>query len=226
MNFQMSKIYAIGLMLFLSSTITGQVLDTMLIINPSFEAIQEFNDTVPSAWFDCGSKGNTPPSIHENGKEQWGITQNTLFGTKYLSMVTRTNDTNEAIAQKLNKPLQAGKKYRFSIYLATSTTLESMVPGQVSKGKQRFDQPTTIRVWATNKLCRSGSLKKIPPGVEELLYTSSVVDHEDWREYIIDLAPKAEHDHILIEVFYKIPALVPTNGNVLIDNISSIVQVE
>src|SRR5690606_25011633 len=52
------------------------------------------------------------------------------------------------------------------------------------------------------------------------------IDHTYWKQYNFRFEPRKSHSFITIEAFYKTPTLVPYNGNVLIDDASSILIIE
>jgi hypothetical protein len=51
------------------------------------------------------------------------------------------------------------------------------------------------------------------------------VDHEDWKMYDIELSPEIEVNTIILECFYKSTKNGAYNGNILIDNLSNIIQI-
>jgi outer membrane protein OmpA-like peptidoglycan-associated protein len=50
-----------------------------------------------------------------------------------------------------------------------------------------------------------------------------VVEHS-WKRYTFKFEPAMDHRFITIQAFYKTPVLVPYNGHVLVDHLSSIIR--
>ena len=51
---------------------------------------------------------------------------------------------------------------------------------------------------------------------------SNSVSNENWVKYDFVIKPKQNWQYIMFEVFYKIPTVMPYNGNILIDNLSGL----
>src|SRR5258706_5384255 len=111
--------------LFISIYLLGQ--DTIYLSNPSFEdtprkVCPPFSLPIKD-WNDCGLldfPGETPPDIHSANNGLWGVTLRPYEGKTFLGLVTRYSDTFESVSQSLSKPVEAGKCYQLSIYLALS----------------------------------------------------------------------------------------------------------
>jgi hypothetical protein len=82
--------------------------------NPSFEDKPQ-QSASPAGW---GSQtGGSTPDIQP---DIWGVTLAPHSGKTYVGLVTREDGTSEDIGQTLRVALEAGKCYRFSIFLAHS----------------------------------------------------------------------------------------------------------
>jgi len=125
-------------------------------------------------------------------------------------MVVRENDTWESVGQRLKRPIEANQCYSFSIYLARSASYVSRVQGKAEVVS--FSTPIKIRIWGGTGFCNK----------RELLDESTLVKNTDWKEYHFKFSPKQRHTYIVLEAFFQTPAPVPPNGNVLLDNASSI----
>ena len=194
--------------------------DSTLLKNPSFEDIprrggQEYNSKI-SEWFDCGLihfKGESPPDIHPTKNPAWNVQNKPAYGKTYLGMVVRDNDSWEALAQKLEKPLVKDNRYAMSVYLAQSSSYLSH--SQMTKQKANYNNPTTLRIWGANKYC----------GRTELLLVSDPIDHIEWKEYTFEFQPKESYSYIVIEAYYNMPVSVPYNGHILLDAFSPIYRI-
>ncbi len=184
-----------------------EALDTILVNNPSFEQ-SAFG--VPG-WTDCGFINETPFDAQPN---QFGCTKKPADGSGYVGMVVRDNETYEAIAQRLTKPLERGKCYGFSLKLARST--EYLSHSHVTGNLAHYTTPARIRIWGGNNPCSR----------MEMLAETGVVVNLAWKTYYFKLQPIRNYQYIVIEAFYKTPTLFPYNGNVIVDDMSNIYEMK
>lgn len=176
--------------------------------NPSFEDYPQAGHQ-PSGWFDCGFAGETPPDVNPTG--QFKVSKNAYHGSTYVGMVTRDNNTWEAIGQRLKTPLLKGVTYTFSIYLARSEIYMSQ--SRATGRDVNYITPATLRIWGGSGYCSK----------EEMIAETEPVSAATWQKFNFKFTPKANHNYFMIEAFYKVPTLFPYNGNVLVDNASDIV---
>ena len=176
--------------------------------NPSFEDLPSAAHT-PEGWLDCGFAGESPPDIHPNGN--YGVTQKAKHGKTYLGLVTRDNQTWEAVAQTLKTPLLADTCYKISIYLAQSPMYQSK--SQLTMRDANYIAPTKLRIWTSVTEC----------GQEEVLAESPQISNAKWTEYTFILKPKKKATYIMFEAYYMNPLVLHGNGNLLLDKISEIV---
>jgi len=208
------------LLLFFSSVIFAQ--DTISLQNPSFEGDPRLSFT-PPAWYDCGFPGESQVDLHPVPASEFQVDKEALDGETYLGMVTRENDTWEAVGQQLKKPLLGGRIYEFSIHLARSATYLSKVTSQnnrnktseAARNKINFATPIKLRIWGGNGYC----------GKQELLAESSLAINTRWLKYDLIFQPKGDYRYITFEAFYQSPTPYPYNGNILLDNCSPIIEI-
>jgi outer membrane protein OmpA-like peptidoglycan-associated protein len=79
----------------------------------------------------------------------------------------------------------------------------------------KYDTPIKVRIWGGRGYCDT----------KELLAETALIDHTFWKQYNFRFEPKMSHSFITIEAFYKTPTPIPYNGNVLIDDASTIIEV-
>lgn len=191
--------------------------------NPSFEDIpraggQPFFKMDIKGWWDCGTyffRGQTPPDIHPTDGFAWSVDSRPQDGKTYLGMVVRFDDTQESLGQALEKPLEAGKCYSFSVYLSMSAVYLS--PTWRNRDvEENFTTPSVLRIWGGNSFCDKA----------ELLGQSAPVDNVNWKPNYFKFSPKFDHRYIIFEAFYETPVLLPYNGHILVDNCSSITEIE
>ena len=200
--------------------------ETISLLNPSFEdsprqglsyetAAQAQQNNIKN-WFDCGIlhfEGETAPDIHP--KDYWGNRKQPSDGRTYLGMVTRDNDSHESVSQELSTPLKAGKCYSFSVELSKSENYLSPSRMSGNNVKQNYTTPAVFRLWGGYGYC----------GTAELLAESVPVKNSEWKTYTFKLSPKANYRYVKLEAYYKVPALIPYNGHILVDNCSDLVEI-
>ncbi|MDH3245584.1 MAG: OmpA family protein [Saprospiraceae bacterium] len=214
------QIHIILLFLMLPAALSAQVVASILA-NGSFEGIPR-HSVPPGSWSNCGFLTESPPDVQPSGA--WEVFRPAYHGYTYLGMVTRENDTWEAVGQRLSTPLIAGQCYSFSLYMCMSSEYWSqVVPDSVRSReedlsglpKKNFNRPIKLRIWSSDMSCNR----------VELLAESPTVTNTYWEKYSFRFKPKKKVTHFILEAFYKTPTLFPYNGNILIDHASTIVPI-
>ena len=224
-----------------SSLVFGQ---EIALSNASFEGIP--HKGIPGGpkiekWFDCGRMmfpDESPPDLHplvtteiRQKRTLYGIETDTVVqhvwkvntkpseGKTFLGMVVRSNDTWEAVSQRLPSTLEADKCYSFNIELSRSQYYVSGVQGRRDVlgniTEENYTQPAVLRIWGGRSIC----------GKKELLGESVTVSNDTWRTYEFEFRPNSTVNYITLETFYKVPTLIPYNGHLLLDNASSIKRI-
>ncbi len=197
----------LSIIAFMSYTIPINAQKIIKLNNPSFEDVPAAGNT-PIGWQDCGMPGETPPDTQPNATFQ--VTKPAKHDSTYIGMVTRDTDTWEAVGQHLEMPLQGGRCYDFSLYLARSESYLSR--RRTDATPIQFTQPIKLRIWGGNNYCDK----------KELLDETEIIEHTNWKAYEFKLGPVREISHIMLEAFYNTPTLMAYNGNLLIDDCSAI----
>ena len=180
------------------------------LTNPSFEDFPRPSQP-PRGWYDCGASNETPPDVHpESGEGAFKVTLEAQEQLTYLGLVVRDNDTWEAVSQRLKAPLKKGKCYSFSIHVARSIIYESQ--SRTTKEPANYATPAKLRIWAGNNYCDKA----------ELLGETKEIINTRWLKREFKFEPKGDYYYIIFEAFYKTPVLFPYNGNILLDNASSL----
>ena len=201
----------IGLMI---SQATAQG-DPIELSNPSFEGIPNHSSS-PRSWTDCGFPGETEPDVHSGdtlGQIHFGVRHTAQDGNTYLGMVVRDNDTWEKVSQRLSIPLEAGKCYDFSLYLARAELYVSL--SRTVGEEVNYTTPVKLMIWGGSSYCDKG----------ELLAETNLIKNTRWLRFDLHFEPSSTHRYITLEAFYRTPSLFPYNGNILIDNLSPIIPV-
>lgn len=183
--------------------------------NPSFEDTPQFS-MPPDDWIDMGFPGETPPDVQPGF---FGCTTKAHDGETYLGMVARDTKTNESLGQRFEEGIvmQKGKNYSFSLSLAHSKRFISL--SKLTNKASNFDEPVKLVIWSMSK--------KTPHKRLELLAESPLIGHEEWRTYTFSMTPEKGHCYgIVLEVFWGNGPNEQTNGNILVDNCSSIILEE
>ena len=130
----------------------------------------------------------------------WGVQVPAQDGKTYVGLVARDDGTSEDIGQTIKEDLAVGVCYGFSVYLAHAPKYSG------------FNHPLRLRVWG-------GATR----GAKEQLLTSSpLVDHADWRSYKLQFVPNRTIRYLTLEAWYGPGVLFKYKGNILLDNCSPI----
>lgn len=162
--------------------------------NPSFEDTPRAN-ACPSGWVSF-TKNSTPDIM----PGAWGLRCSVKEGRSCVGLVTREDGTREDFGQELQKSLQKGHCYTFSIYLAH-------LPSYVG-----HNQPVRLRVWGGGEKGRR----------DQLLDSSPLIDHADWKAYRFQFTPNADVKFITLEAYFGPGVLFKYKGNILLDQCSVI----
>lgn len=160
--------------------------------NPSFEDAPG-SGKCPKGWHFI-NQGSTPDIL----PGAWDIQFLPQEGKTCLGLIVREDGTREDICQALAEPLLGGKCYTFTIYLAHS-------PKYVG-----YNKPARLRISGYNE----------KGGRSEILATSSLIDHTDWRQYKFELSPTSTLTQLVFEADYAPGVVFKYKGNLLLDNCS------
>ena len=163
------------------------------VINPGFEDTPS-DATVPQGWSACAWM--TTPDILPG---YWGVYLEPFEGDTYAGIITRENNTYESFGQRLSAALLPGVCYQMNLQLA------------YSKVYAGYGKPIKLRIWIADELC----------GESNLIYTSPLIDHEEWKPYTITFTPTKKAQYIMIEAYIK-EEKFSHKGNILIDGMSSL----
>jgi hypothetical protein len=187
--------------------------------NPSFEDKPRKGGEIPlpiKGWTDCGITqflGESPPDIHPVPGGAWDVVTQAHDGKTYLSLVTRWNNSHESVAQKLQYPLEQGKCYQLSVYLAISPAYKSGTQRSMRE-LENFSNPVVLRIWGGKNPCEKFAL----------IAQSDPVDHPEWKEYSFDFTATADFHSITVEAYYA-NDMEAYNGHILVDKFSPIVEI-
>ncbi len=177
--------------------------------NPSFED-EPRAGWQPNSWIDCGFPGESAPDVQPYGG--FGVTQPAQNQNTYLGLVVREHKTWECVSQRLRRPMRQGQCYKFSIYLSRSAQYVSPTKKEPNR-LTNFEKGTVLRIYGGNG----------PRDRAEMLASTEVIEHTDWRQYKFEFTPKnGDYQYFFLEAYYKTPTMFYYNGNLLLDNASEI----
>lgn len=177
--------------------------------NPSFEADRPSAGRTPTDWTNMGPDTESPPDIQPG---VFDVSTKAQDGKTYLGLVVRDNGSWEGVGQSLNGWLRKDSVYTFSLWLAHSSKYWSL--SRTTQKEANYNAPTVLKIWGVNNATQQ----------EELLGETEAVAHSHWMRYIFTLSPTvADFNEINLMAFY-VEGSLKTNGNLLIDNCSPIVQ--
>ncbi len=192
------KRYYIALLI---SMLCGFTYAQITLDNPSFEDTPK-DATNPIGWKGCGPY-TTPdilPGKNEFGEPIWDVTHKPVDGKTYIGLITREDNTQEYIGQKLSTTLLKNDCYLFNVDVARSPYYAG------------YNTAVRLRIWGGTNSCEK----------TELLYESDAVEHYEWKKYEILFFPKQDYDYIIFEATYVKGTIWPYRGNLLMDNASAI----
>lgn len=186
--------------------LSAQLVDGLIFFNnASFEDMPR-HSSPPRGWTNCGPPGESPPDVHPDPEFLFQVGMTAQHEQTFLGMVTRDTETFESVGQQMSQPMKAGQCYRFDIQLARSRVYLSM--SRATGQPTNYVTPIKLRVFGGYSVCDRA----------QLLGESELVSNFNWRGYSIKLSPEDDFTHIVLEAYYQQPALVPYNGNILLDN--------
>ena len=210
MIFKKTKNYILLLFLLISQILISQVPDNIEFTNPSFEG-KEAAGQLPNGWYNCGAKKESPPDTQPGA---FGVLENPQEGFTYLGMVVRKIGTWESACTKLSSPLKKGNCYSFSIHLARSDTYNSL--SQFTNKMMNFSEGVLLRVWAGKEACSK----------EQLLVTTHKIIEEHWHKYKLVFNVNSDYQFLTFEAVYDLDTLEYYCGNLLLDNLSVIKEID
>lgn len=183
----------LGLFFLLCWTSLSAQFKPMILSNASFEGVPH-DAVTPDNWQACGL--DSSPDILPG---PWGVYQKPTEGTSFVGLITRDDNTWEALGQKMPRPFKKERCYKFKVDLSSSPAYAG------------YAEPTCLRVWVGNSACDRAQLIAISP----------TIDHYEWKTYEFLFSTEDDYKYIIIECYYKQPSINYYKGNLLIDNISA-----
>jgi hypothetical protein len=197
--------------MFLICFLAGQMLmaqPSITLENPSFESDLPRHSLTPEGWLDCGEEGESPPDVQPNGIFGRDLPE-AFEGDTYLSMVTRDNNTVEAIMQKLATPLLKGVTYKFSVSVFQSDQYISQ--SRITNSTANYVAPAILELIAGNSAC----------AFQEILGKSDPIKNAAWSTLTFTFTPKKNYQYFGLKLNYA--GFEATNGHVMLDHCSAIV---
>ena len=197
---------ALPLLLLFVTDLSAQDAEGVIFLNnPSFEDMPR-HSFPPKGWRNCGPRDETPPDIHPDPEFLFKVGMKAQDQNTFVGMVTRDTETYESLGQELTTPFVGGQCYRFDIHLARSRSYLSM--SKITRQPTNYIEPVQLRIWGGYSYCDRS----------QLLGTSELVTNWDWGQYNIKPSPEQDFTHLILEAYYPPASLLPSNGNILLDN--------
>ncbi len=200
-----------------------KIVDSIVLKNSSFENkiyaktlfIDEDSIDVytPKSWFMYQPNGGNPPYVCSKDSSLWNIEHEANHKDHFMYLVTRDDQTYHSIGQRLKTKLSPNKTYAVHLYISTSKTFKSPTRKKNNSVKL-FNRETCL------------SLGKYFNSCYHFYAISPIIDHEDWKRYTMVFTPQVETEYFRIAAIYRRMQFIPTNGNILVDNISPIYEIE
>lgn len=181
---------------------------TLLLQNPSFIG-EPGEENLPIGWWACH-----PLSTADVQPGAWTVDYAPYEGDTYLSLVSRGNEeqpgreayygTVEDVYTPLAIPLQPSFTYEFSVALAFFNKGPS---NSIESRDSWYGSPIRLEVIGVGEDC----------ALKEVLWTSPVIDHQNWRLYEAVLVPQlGPHTHLMLRAAFAESGAVYF-GNIMVD---------
>jgi hypothetical protein len=205
----MKKVYSFLLVFHLVSFLLAQS-SLIQLGNPSFEDVPG-PARPPLGWFFCGPPEETPPDVHP--VTVMSVTQLAFHGKTYAGLVSRDNDTAEALGQSLDHTLEAGSCYMLRLYTSRSPIFKSH--SRSTGDLVDFTQPIKLQIWAGNLHCQN----------EELLAETPLITDTTWQMHEMHFSPKANYKQLYFTAAREKES-APYNGHLLLDHLSPVIPLD
>jgi hypothetical protein len=236
----MARFFTIVLLLFYGFVLSSQ--DTIRIKNSSFEGEAHQGGSLHKSaslvdWNIRGSRGamrftkgqlifidnwvslashegNSPVDVHSAETNFWNVDTKPFNGNNFVGMVTRKDNSFEAIGQELERPLKKDSTYQFSIYLCRSKTYKSPTMDSQSDSVS-FAAPVHLSVWGIQASKED----------YELLAVSPLVANTNWKKFRFTIKPENNIEVLILQATFHDADGEPYCGNILLDMMSDIIMV-
>jgi hypothetical protein len=185
-----------------------EVADRISLENPSLEG--KHKQATQFGWVNCDDSRETPPDVAPDTSLL--VFNEPLHGKTYLPLICRDNGTFTRLGQLLHLPLQKGRTYVLSCFIAHSPTY--FAKSRMEDRQVNYNTPLKLVLSAGNHL----------GVVKEVLAETTLIKHEYWQEYIIQFTPSANFKCIYLEA--QDPNGNRSNGNLLIDHLSDLLLIK
>ncbi len=203
--------FSFGHGLYAQNVVIEESTELIFFKNSSFEG-QQGASKLPEGWQACSLSGAELSADIQPGS--FGVRLVPFSGKSYLSLVGNDDGSIEAIKQTLNVPLQGGKCYRLSVYLAKSAQYQNQ--SRATSSLCSFDKPLKFVLWgATSDSCIFDT--------DNWLAETKPIHHNGWKKYVFYIQPPKNYSILVFQVSHVDNKIY--NGNILLDNVSPIVLV-
>lgn len=168
---------------------------TISLNNPSLEGTAGSEKAAPYGWSIVEETPDIQPGVY-------GVTKVASDGDTYIGMVANTY-IQEGITQLLSQALDSGKSYSLSFDLAFTANYSWAITygGFAIYGGNEFGKR------------------------EELLWSSGIFSHTDWKQYQAVFTPSNSYKYIIFTAYKQPGDSIKNVAGVLVDNFSSIREV-
>ena len=181
-----------------------------LLKNGSFETGVAGASLVAKDWYSCGTKGYTPPNLHntKNITPIFKVYTLAQDGEQFISLVTRANQSVECVGQIFERNLISDSTYHLEIYLNSSESFESRTSIK-STETASFNTAADLEVYGLTNT-----------GQYILLDVYEDIKHYNWKKYTTTFQALKDFAAIEFRAYFTFDQLLPYNGHILIDNIT------
>lgn len=205
------------LLVFISVQLFGQS-DTLFFSNPSFEygaAIKKGNrkySFVETISY-CGFVNHPTPYTNNENREPFLYPAD---GENYLVLTVSDENIWQTFSQSTSSIFEKGKCYSFTAALASTKSLRQWNSITNSYALQKDPEPILLRVYLGKRRCDMG----------QLIGFTHLLSNQQWQDFQFNFEPDDFYSTVTFEVYYQAATINYYNGNILIDHLSPIVQID
>jgi len=198
-----------------------EIQDSIVLRDKSFEEYKypfridpysyKKQETPFNAWINYAPE-YSPPELHFSDEINWGFKHPASEGNKYISLVTRDDESYEVIGQKLTSPLENDSSYMMSFDIRFDDRYKSGLKN--SNGAE---------VYFDTYVCLKITISMESDYINQTIFLSPPIKNRDWKQINFQFVPDRDYDVIKFEAVNNTGVI--DNGNLMIDNLSNIYKI-
>lgn len=199
-----------------------EIQDSIVLRDKSFEEYKypfridpysyKKQETPFNAWINYAPE-YSPPELHFSDEINYGFQHTASEGNKYISLITREDDSREIIGQRFRTTFKKDSSYMMSLDIRFDDRFTSQA--QTASGIKEVYYDTNI--------CLQVTLAMDSNHESQTIFLSHSIKNRDWKKIYFQFVPEKDYTAIKFEAKrYKSNIAF---GNLMIDNLSNIYKI-